>query len=99
MRGSYVLASNNINRRGSFLEGAFILTVSTAFVKLAGLLFTFPIARIIHTSGMGVFYSAYDIYNMFAVLASAGLPVAVSRDKNRFVFLFGQRDQAVIVIA
>ena len=28
---------------------------------------------------MGVFYSAYDIYNMFAVLASAGLPVAVSR--------------------
>lgn len=29
--------------------------------------------------GMGYFYAAYDIYNMFAVLASAGLPVAVSR--------------------
>lgn len=29
--------------------------------------------------GMGYFYSAYDIYNMLAVLASAGLPVAVSR--------------------
>ena len=28
---------------------------------------------------MSNFYSAYDIYNMFAVLASAGLPVAVSR--------------------
>ena len=29
--------------------------------------------------GMGYFYAAYDIYNMLAVLASAGLPVAVSR--------------------
>lgn len=28
---------------------------------------------------MGYFYAAYDIYNMLAVLASAGLPVAVSR--------------------
>ena len=65
--------------KGSFLEGAFILTVSTAFVKLAGLFFTFPIAHILGDEGMGVFYSAYDIYNMFAVLASAGLPVAVSR--------------------
>ena len=73
------MSSKNANTRGSFLEGAFILTISTAFVKLAGLLFTFPIARILGDGGMGVFYSAYDIYNMFAVLASAGLPVAVSR--------------------
>ncbi len=87
------MASNNINRRGSFLEGAFILTVSTAFVKLAGLLFTFPIARIIHTSGMGVFYSAYDIYNMFAVLASAGLPVAVSRMISE-TLVSGNHDEA-----
>ena len=70
---------NNSTRKGSFLEGAFILTISTAFVKLAGLFFTFPIAGILKDGGMGVFYSAYDIYNMFAVLASAGLPVAVSR--------------------
>ena len=58
-------------RKGSFLEGAFILTVSTAFVKLAGLLFTFPIAGILGDGGMGVFYSAYNVYNLFAVLASA----------------------------
>lgn len=48
-------------------------------MKLAGLLFTIPIANMLGGEGMGYFYAAYDIYNMFAVLASAGLPVAVSR--------------------
>lgn len=61
------------------MQGAFILTISTAFVKLAGLLFTIPIANMLGGDGMGYFYAAYDIYNMLAVLASAGLPVAVSR--------------------
>lgn len=48
-------------------------------MKLAGLLFTIPIANMLGGDGMGYFYAAYDIYNMLAVLASAGLPVAVSR--------------------
>ncbi len=65
--------------RGTFLQGAFILTISTALVKIAGLLFTIPIANMLGDEGMGCFYAAYDIYNMLAVLASAGLPVAVSR--------------------
>ncbi len=42
-------------------------------------MFTIPIANMLHGDGMGYFYAAYDIYNMLAVLASAGLPVAVSR--------------------
>lgn len=69
----------NTNKKASFLESAFILTISTAFVKLAGLLFTIPISNMLGGEGMGYFYAAYDIYNMLAVLASAGLPVAVSR--------------------
>ena len=49
------------DRKGSFLQGAFILTISTAFVKLAGLLFTIPIANMLGGDGMGYFYAAYDI--------------------------------------
>ncbi len=41
-------------------------------------MFTLPISNMLK-DGMGYFYAAYDIYNMLAVLASAGLPVAVSR--------------------
>lgn len=65
--------------KGTFLQGAFVLTISTALVKIAGLLFTFPLAKMLGDLGMGYFYGAYEIYNLLAVLASAGLPVAVSR--------------------
>ena len=62
------LKLKNNNRKGSFLESAFILTISTAFVKLAGLLFTIPISNMLGGEGMGYFYAAYDIYNMLADL-------------------------------
>lgn len=42
---------------------------------------------------MGYFYTAYDIYNMFAVLASAGLPVAVSRMVSE-TLVSGNTDEA-----
>ncbi|MGN1345295.1 MAG: oligosaccharide flippase family protein [Eubacteriales bacterium] len=80
-------------KKGTFLQGAFILTISTAFVKLAGLLFTIPIANMLGGDGMGYFYTAYDIYNMFAVLASAGLPVAVSRMVSE-TLVSGNTDEA-----
>ncbi|MBE6598109.1 MAG: polysaccharide biosynthesis protein [Ruminococcaceae bacterium] len=79
--------------KGSFLQGAFILTISTALVKIAGLLFTIPIANLLGGTGMGYFYTAYDIYNMLAVLASAGLPVAVSRMVSE-TLVNGNRDEA-----
>ncbi|MBQ7599281.1 MAG: polysaccharide biosynthesis protein [Clostridia bacterium] len=69
----------NTTGKRSFLQSALVLTISTFFVKIAGLLFTIAVQRALLDSGMGVFYSAYNIYNLFAVLASAGLPVAVSR--------------------
>lgn len=43
--------------------------------------------------GMGYFYTAYDIYNMLAVLASAGLPVAVSRMVSE-TLVSGNTDEA-----
>jgi len=86
-----VLKTNDT--RGTFLQGAFILTISTAFVKLAGLLFTIPIANMLGGEGMGYFYAAYDIYNMLAVLASAGLPVAVSRMVSE-TLVSGNTDEA-----
>ncbi|MBQ4354207.1 MAG: polysaccharide biosynthesis protein [Clostridia bacterium] len=82
----------NTDTKGAFLQGAFILTVSTAFVKLAGLLFTLPIANM-QSVDMSNFYSAYTIYNMFAVLASAGLPVAVSRMVSE-TLVHGNTDEA-----
>ncbi len=89
----FILNNQNSSKASGFLKGAFILTISTAFVKIAGLLFTLPIANMLGGEGMGYFYSAYDIYNMLAVLASAGLPVAVSRMVSE-TLVSGNTDEA-----
>ena len=77
----------------TFLKGALVLTIATFFVKIAGLGFTMVIQRQLDDGGMGVFYNAYNIYNMFAVLASAGLPVAVSRMISE-TLVSGNHDEA-----
>lgn len=66
-------------KKQSFIKGAVILTASTLLVKVLGLLFSFPLANLISTESMSYFYNAYDIFGMFLMLSTAGLPVAVSR--------------------
>ena len=68
-----------INEANRFIHGAFVLTVTTAIVKIIGFLFTVFLGNLLSADGMGYFYTSYDIYNMLTVLATAGLPVAVSR--------------------
>ena len=48
-------------------------------VKLLGLLFSIPLANFISAEGMSYFYGAYDIFTIFLMLSTAGLPIAVSR--------------------
>jgi stage V sporulation protein B len=55
-----------------------VLTLSTLVVKLIGLLYKIPMMRYLGEEGMGYFNSAYEIYTFFYILATAGLPVAVS---------------------
>ncbi len=61
------------------MVGAAILTASTLLVKILGLLFSIPLANLISTQSMAYFYTAYDIFSVFLMLSTAGLPVAVSR--------------------
>ncbi len=66
-------------KKQNFMLGAAILTVSTLLVKILGLLFSIPLANLISTQGMSYFYTAYDIFTVFLMLSTAGLPIAVSR--------------------
>lgn len=66
-------------KKQSFMKGAAILTASTLIVKLLGLLFSIPLANFISEAGMSYFYTAYDIFAVFLMLSTAGLPIAVSR--------------------
>ena len=64
--------------RKVFLSGVFFLTVSTVSVKIIGFLYKIPMLSYLGSEGMGYFHSAYEIYMLFCMIATAGLPVALS---------------------
>ena len=59
-------------------SGFFILTLSTVTVKIIGLIYKIPILGLLGSEGMGYFNSAYEIYALFCIISTAGLPVAMS---------------------
>ena len=63
----------------SFIKGSVILLAASLLVKLIGALFKIPLANLIGDEGMAYFTSAYNIYVMLFVIATAGLPVALSK--------------------
>ncbi len=66
------------NIKKTFLSGVFLLTLSTVLVKIIGLIYKIPMLAYLGSEGMGYFNSAYEIYALFCVISTAGLPVALS---------------------
>ncbi len=60
------------------MGGVSVLTVSALMVKVIGLLYRIPMLAHLGTEGMGYFNTAYELYALFCVIATAGLPVAMS---------------------
>lgn len=63
----------------NYMHGAAILTVGVIIMKLLGFIYKIPLGNILGDEGYSMFLSAYNIYNVFFALATAGLPVALSR--------------------
>lgn len=67
------------SKSSSFFEGALVLVISNAIVKVIGALFSIPITNMIGGEGNGIFTVAYYVYTAMFVISTAGLPVAVSK--------------------
>jgi len=67
----------NVKKDG-FFSGFFVLTLSVVIVKIIGLVYKIPMLGLLGSEGMGYFNSAYEIYALFCVISTAGLPVAMS---------------------
>ncbi|WP_027399911.1 putative polysaccharide biosynthesis protein [Anaerovorax odorimutans] len=63
----------------SFMQGALILAVAGVIIKIMGACFRIPLGNIIGDEGMGYYQSAYPVYVLFLTLATAGVPVAISK--------------------
>ena len=66
-------------KKQTFLHGTALLAMATAAVKLIGALYKIPLNAIIGEQGFAYFTTAYEIYNVLLMIATAGLPVAMSR--------------------
>ncbi len=62
-----------------FLKGAMILAVSNILIKIIGAIFKIPLTRIVGDYAMGLYNTAYNYYTILLTIATAGLPIAISK--------------------
>lgn len=65
--------------KSTFIKGAMLLSIATILVKILGGFFRIPLANIIGDEGMAYYQAVYPIYNIFYILATLGIPVAISK--------------------
>ena len=63
----------------SFMHGAIILLIANILVKVIGAVFKIPLTYILGEEGMGYFSTAYQVYTWMFIVATAGIPVAISK--------------------
>lgn len=67
------------SKKNNFLMQGGILAMAGILSRLIGILFRIPMVHIIGDAGMGVYSTAYSIYNILLLISSYSLPMAVSR--------------------
>lgn len=63
----------------SFVKGAAILGAAGLVVKILGAVFRIPLGNMVSETSMAYYQPAYYIYTFFIVIATSGIPVAISR--------------------
>ncbi|HBG00895.1 MAG TPA: polysaccharide biosynthesis protein, partial [Firmicutes bacterium] len=63
----------------SFLRGAVILTLASLASRVIGLLYMVVLPRLIYDEGMGLYQLVKPIHYFAAVIAIAGMPVAIAK--------------------
>lgn len=66
-------------KKNSFMQGAFIATLGIVLTKIMGILYVIPFYAMIGEQGGALYGYAYNIYSVFLGIATAGIPLAVSK--------------------
>ena len=74
-------------KKDSFLKGSLIASAAIILTKILGVLYVIPFYSIIGEQG-GVLYAyAYNIYNLFLNISTAGIPIAISMIVSEYITL------------
>ena len=66
-------------KKNTFVEGTFIATFAIIITKILGVLYVIPFYKIIGEQGGDLYSYAYNVYNLFLNISTAGIPIAVSK--------------------
>ena len=69
----------NLSKKRSLFHGAAALAAAGVLVKIFGACYKIPLGVILGPVGMANFSIAYNIYSLLFVIATAGVPTAVSK--------------------
>ncbi|MEX2460120.1 MAG: polysaccharide biosynthesis protein [Paenibacillaceae bacterium] len=79
--------------KDSLVKGTIILAVAALVARVLGIVQRVPLQHMLHDDGMGTFGIAYNIYSIMLIVATAGIPSAISKLVSERVEL-GRLDEA-----
>ena len=80
-------------KKNEFIEGALIATIAIILSKILGVLYVIPFYNIIGENGGSLYGYAYNIYNFFLIISSAGIPLAISKITSEYNTLGKQKEK------
>jgi len=67
------------SNKGRMLSGAAVIAIGSIAAKLLGALYRIPLTNILGAEGMGMYQLVFPVFALFMILATAGIPTALSR--------------------
>lgn len=67
------------NKKNNFILQAGIFAAAGFISRIIGMIYTFPVAAIIGSVGLGYYNSAYNYYNIILLISSYSIPSAISK--------------------
>lgn len=71
-------------KKNSFIEGTIIATLSILIVRAIGIVYVIPFNAIIGERGGALYGYAYNIYQLFLSISTAGFPFAISKITSEY---------------
>ena len=86
-------------KKNSFVAGAFITTLGIVISKVLGIVYVIPFHSVIGEQGGALYGYAYTIYSLFMSLATAGIPLAISKIVSEYQTLgyYNAKKRAFII--
>ena len=66
-------------KKNGILSGALILSVGAVLAKVFSAVYRIFLTRILGGTGIGIYQLIFPLYSLFVVLASSGIPLAISK--------------------